>query len=163
MRWTIATASARCSLVITALLVSQFSAVSESCAAKALRITDDDWARSSGLSKPRAMAASMTGSGISTVSRRKPSGRRWRWRRTRSVLGLKECGSEHASRFSRCAASGVSATWTAQACHPCRRRGRTAMAISAIQSLGVSAVRIRWNFSLSCDSRSWFGSHDVIR
>jgi hypothetical protein len=27
----------------------------------------------------------------------------------------------------------------------------------------VSAVRIRWNFSLSCDSRSWFGSHDVIR
>jgi hypothetical protein len=40
---------------------------------------------------------------------------------------------------------------------------RTAMAISAIQSLGVSAVRIRWNFSLSCDSRSWFGSRDVIR
>jgi hypothetical protein len=39
------------------------------------------------------MAASMTGSGISTVSRRKPSRRRWRWRRTRSVLGLKECGS----------------------------------------------------------------------
>ena len=30
-------------------------------------------------------------------------------------------------------------------------------------SLGVSAVRIRWNFSLSCDSRSWFGSRDVIR
>jgi hypothetical protein len=26
-----------------------------------------------------------------------------------------------------------------------------------------SAVRIRWNFSLSCDSRSWFGSRDVIR
>jgi len=69
MRWRIATASARCSLVITALLVSQFSAVSESCVAKALRITDDDWAQSSGLSKPRAMAASMTGSGISTVSR----------------------------------------------------------------------------------------------
>ena len=41
MRWRIATASARCSLVITALLVSQFSAASESCAAKALRITDD--------------------------------------------------------------------------------------------------------------------------
>jgi hypothetical protein len=40
---------------------------------------------------------------------------------------------------------------------------RTAMAVSAIQSLGVSAVRIRWNFSLSCDSRSWFGSRDVIR
>ena len=56
MRWRIATASARCSLVITALLVSQFSAVSDSCAAKALRITDDDWARSSGLSKP-AMSA----------------------------------------------------------------------------------------------------------
>jgi hypothetical protein len=91
MRYRIATASARCSVVITALLVSQFSAVSESCAAKALRITDDDWAQSSGLSKPRAMAASMTGSGISTVSRRKPSRRRWRWRRTRSVLGLKEC------------------------------------------------------------------------
>jgi hypothetical protein len=33
-------------IVITALLVSQFSAVSESCVAKALRITDDDWAAS---------------------------------------------------------------------------------------------------------------------
>ena len=69
MRWRIATASARCSLVITAMLVSQFSAVSESCAAKALRITDDDWAQSSGLSKPRAIAASMTGSGGKKVSK----------------------------------------------------------------------------------------------
>ena len=45
--------------LITALSVSQLSARSESWAAYTLWITDHAWALSSGLSKPRMIAASM--------------------------------------------------------------------------------------------------------
>ena len=59
MRPRIAAALVRCSAVITALSVSQFSARSESWAAYTLWITDHAWVVSSGLRRPRAMAVSL--------------------------------------------------------------------------------------------------------
>jgi hypothetical protein len=58
MRRRIAASLVRCSVVITAFSVRQFSARSESWAAYTLWITDHAWVVSSGLRKPRAMAVS---------------------------------------------------------------------------------------------------------